>query len=319
MELIDKDGKVADSAQPFKFGFRTFEIVGKDYVLNGKKIHLFNHDSWGNCTATYEETLKTAKALKSLGYNSARGLFPVDAKDSRFENIIRACDEEGILLFVCLKGVTAKSYTLWNDPKTRVQLEKYMASAIRKWRNHPSNVMYFLSTNFLGYGLDYHPLKMADGYLPSGDKKRKAQVCLNGVEIMRKYDPDRPYFFQAGGNFGEVITSNAYFCWWPQTEKNAWPQEWSKIGKKPLHIIETSFPYVNSYFGMDRFGGNRPLFVYENAARYFGSDAYKSPDPDLLEQTAISAKGGDARTFHDIGILQKIKSRILLNKIHMFP
>ena len=161
--------------------------------------------------------------------------------------------------------------------------------------------MYFLSTNFLGYGLDYHPLKMADGYLPSGDKKRKAQVCLNGVEIMRKYDPDRPYFFQAGGNFGEVITSNAYFCWWPQTEKNAWPQEWSKIGKKPLHIIETSFPYVNSYFGMDRFGGNRPLFVYENAARYFGSDAYKSPDPDLLEQTAISSKGGDARTAaHDI-------------------
>lgn len=315
MELIDKDGKVADSAQPFKFGFRTFEIVGKDYVLNGKKIHLFNHDSWGNCTATYEETLKTAKALKSLGYNSARGLFPVDAKDSRFENIIRACDEEGILLFVCLKGVTAKSYTLWNDPKTRVQLEKYMASAIRKWRNHPSNVMYFLSTNFLGYGLDYHPLKMADGYLPSGDKKRKAQVCLNGVKIMRKYDPDRPYFFQAGGNFGEVITSNAYFCWWPQAEKNAWPQEWAKIGKKPLHIIETSFPYASSYFGMDRFGGNRPLFVYENAARYFGSDAYKSPDPDLLEQTAISAKGGDARTFHDIGILQKLKSRIISETI----
>ena len=147
MELLDKDGKVADSAQPFKFGFRSFEIVGKDYVLNGKKIHLFNHDSWGNCTATYEEALKTAKTLKSLGYNSARGLFPVDAKDSRFENIIRACDEEGILLFVCLKGVTAKSYTLWNDSKTRVQLEKYMASAIRKWRNHPSNVMYFLSTS----------------------------------------------------------------------------------------------------------------------------------------------------------------------------
>ncbi len=31
-------------------------------------------------------------------------------------------------------------------------------------------------------GLDYHPLKMADGYLPSGDKKRKAQVCLAGPD-----------------------------------------------------------------------------------------------------------------------------------------
>ncbi len=314
-ELADAGGKVVDSCEPFKFGFRTFEIDGKDYVLNGKKIHLFNHDSWGNSTATYAEAVKTARTLKELGYNSARGLFPVDAKDSHFKNIIRACDEEGLLLFVCLKGVTAKTYTLWNDPRARADLEKYMASAIRKWRNHPSNVMYFLSTNFLGYGLDYHPLKMADGYLPSGDKKRKAEVCMKGVEIMRKYDPDRPYFFQAGGNFGEVITSNAYFCWWPQTEKNAWPQEWAKIGKKPLHIIETSFPYINSYYGMDRFGGHKPLFAYENAARYFGDAAYEMPDADLFAQTELSTRGLDSRAYYDTEIMQKVKSQILSETI----
>ena len=314
-ELVGSDGKAIDSCEPFRFGFRTFEIDGKDYVLNGKKIRLFNHDSWGNSTATYEEAVKTARTLKKLGYNSARGFFPVDAKDSHFKNIIRACDEEGLLLFVCLKGVTAKTYTLWNDPKTRAGLEKYMASVIRKWRNHPSNVMYFLSTNFLGYGLDYHPLKMADGYLPSGDKRRKAEVCMSGVEIMRKYDPDRPYFFQAGGNFGEVITSNAYFCWWPQTEKNAWPQEWAKIGRKPLHIIETSFPYVNSYYGMDRFGGHKPLFAYESAARYFGDAAYEMPDPDLFAQTELSTRGLDSRAYYDTEIMQKMKSQMLSETI----
>lgn len=154
---------------------------------------------------------------------------------------MRICDEEGLLQFVNLDGVTGREFAIWNDPEVRRNLETRMAASIRRRRNHPSCVMYFLSSNFLGYGWDYHPLKMADGYLPAFQKSR-AGICSEAVKIMRKYDPSRPFFFQAGGNFGPVITSNAYFCWWPQAERNAWPEVWSTIGTKPLQHHRNRIP-----------------------------------------------------------------------------
>lgn len=315
-------GELVDEPEEIRFGFREFEIRGRDYYLNGNRIHLFNHDGWASMSSDLDEARRVARTLKKLGYNSVRTLFPVEAKDNFPANIMRVCDEEGLLQFVGLDGVTGREFAVWNDPAVRRQTEERMAGLIRRYRNHASNVMYFLSSNFLGYGWDYHPLKMADGYTPKF-QKTKYDVCMQGVEIMRKYDSSRPFFFQAGGNFGPVITNNAYFCWWPQAERNAWPEVWSKIGQKPLHIIETGFPYFRSFSGMDlKYSEPRPLFYYENLARYYGPEVYLDDDPEMLLQTARSAEGKlkewSSPVFYDSPLHQRLRSDLVRETIPLW-
>lgn len=308
----DAAGRVRDEPQPVRFGFREFEIRGRDFYLNGKKIHLFIHDEWvnGRDEASVRET---ARMFKKLGYNTIRMNF--SGQEIREENVIRACDEAGLLYLVNVNGVSGRDYALWGDPEVRAQLESRMRTKIVRWRNHASAVVWYLSINFLGYVWDYHPLKIADGYEPPGRVAQdKYRVCLEGVKILRKYDAaKRPYFFQAGGNFGEIETSNAYFCWWPQTERDAWPAEWSRIGKKPLIPIETSFPYVLSFYGMDFPGSNPPpLFYRENLARYYGPSAYAEDDQEMEAEVRRSMRDGrGGEVWYDAPALQRLKSDLL--------
>ena len=320
IRLKNKNGKVIDELPAIKFGFREFWIKGSDYYLNGLKVHLLNHDSWSVSSSDYNWCKKYVRELKSLGYNSLRGAF--NDKDLYMENILRACDEEGLLFFANIYGVSRGEFVAWNNPATKQALEKKMRAEIDFMRNHPSVIMWYLSVNFLGYGWDYHPLKMTDGYLPSFNMS-KYKACLDAVDILHKYDKSRPYFFQAGGAFGPVINSNAYFCWWPEAEMIAWPQEWSKKRPKPLHIIETSFPYWNTWAGMDiSYPGAKPFFLPENAARYFGQKAYVDLDRKWLPmlrdpygKSGASIKWDLVKNVRDIRLLQKVKSRMLINTI----
>jgi Concanavalin A-like lectin/glucanases superfamily/Glycosyl hydrolases family 2, sugar binding domain/Glycosyl hydrolases family 2 len=315
-KLKNSAGKVIDELAPVKFGFREFWIDGPDYYLNGTKIHLRNHSSWSRGSLDYKRCKEYVQAMKALGYNSIRG--PFNDKDLYMKNILRACDEVGILVFGNIYGLRSAEYTTWNNPATRSALEKKMRAEIYFMRNHASVIMYYMSVNFLGYGWDYHPKKMADGYLPSF-KKDQYEACLEGVKLMRKYDASRPYFLQAGGAFGPVINSNAYFCWWPEAEKIAWAQEWSKNPTKPLHIIETSFPYWNTWMGMDLNNpGAKPLFLVENFARYYGENAYKDFErkwlpkfDDIHGKSANSMKWGLLSYYRKLKLMYRMKARLL--------
>ncbi len=289
LDCVDADGKTLDETFPIRFGFREFRIDGKNYTLNGKTVHLFNADECINFTCDAEKVREMLRALKRFGYNAIRLSF---ARREDMSTLLRVADEEGILLMVNLIGVSGTTYAMWNSPETQAALEHQMASDIPEWNNHPSIVMWYLSVNFLGYPVDYHPLKMADGYLPPA-KADRFRVARNGERILRKYDTTRPFFYQAGGAHGPVINSNAYFCWWPQAERRTWAEEWRKIGKKPLHIIETSFPYVSSMTGMDKQfrGVSKVKFIHENAARYLGNDGYDASQ-ELVNRYSAGSRDG---------------------------
>lgn len=309
----DAAGRVRDELPPVTFGFREFEIRGRDFYLNGKKIHLFINDQWQNQT-DLASARETAKVFKRLGFNAVRMDF--GGSEDRQESIFRACDETGLLYFPNVCGVSGREFALWNDPEVRKDLESRMRGRICAWRNHACAVMWYMSINFLGYTWGNHPLKMAEGYTSPG-KEAKYRVCLEGVNFLRKYDrARRPYFFQAGCAFGEVHTSNSYFCWWPQTEREEWPEEWSKRGAKPMMPIETSFPYVRSFYGMDLLTpGVKPLFYFENLARYYGPSAYENGDPDMIAETRRPLKGREAVMWHDEPGYQRLKGDLLVDTI----
>ncbi len=321
LSLVDGSGKMVDQLEPVRFGFRDFRIDGKEYKLNGKTIHIRNHDEWTNTTNDYQWCLQFVKLLKSMGYNAFRG--PFNGKDYNLDNIVRACDEGGLLLFLNANGVSQKEYSGWDSDEVRSAMERRMEDRVERYRNSPSLVMWYLSVNFLGYAWDYHPLKMTDGYQPPF-KMDKFKVSEEGRKILEKLDPTRTFFYQAGGNFGPVINSNAYFCWLPEAEKLAWAEPWRKIGTKPLHVIETSFPYSSSFFGMDlQNPGEKPIFIYENAARYFGDEAYAArPDRAELDRFYDFSRSGYGQnkwellgTFRNYEIVGALKSRMLAESV----
>jgi len=295
--LVNSDGKVLDRLDEIPFGYREFTINGKNYELNGKVVHLRNHDEWADSTWDYPTCLAVVKNMKALGYNAFRG--PFSDKDYDLDNMIKACDEEGLLYFFDIGGVKQKEYTNWNSDETKSAMYRKMEVKVDRYRNHPSIVLWYLSVNFLGYAWDYHPLKMADGYLPCFNLD-KAAAAESAAKYLNQLDPTRPWFFQAGGNFGPIITSNAYFCWLPEAEKFAWAEPWREIGTKPLHVIETSFPYVNSFYGMDLNNpGAKPLFLTENAARFFGDQAYLGTSAKESEMTKLYRNPkADSWAFH---------------------
>ena len=309
----DAQGRVRDVLEPVRFGFREFEVRGRDFYLNGKKIHLFINDEWQNVNEP-KEMKRTAALMKSLGYNAVRMNF--NGANMRDDLIMQTCDEEGILFFPNLSGVGVRNYSRWGDPVARDEITESIRRKVERWRNHASAVMWFSSINFLVYPWDYHPLKIADGYAYPG-LREKARACEEGMETLRKNDASaRPWFFQAGGNFGPVGTSNAYFCWWPQTEREAWPEEWAKRGTKPYLPIETSFPYCQSFYGMDlEHPGVKPLFYFENLARYYGPSAYANDEAEMKAETGKSDRGREARLWYDASGLQRLKCDLLYDTL----
>jgi hypothetical protein len=315
LSLTDGDGKAIDRCLPQKFGFREFKIKGGDYLLNGNKVHLVNTDAWLNSTHDYTWCLNFVKLLKGIGYNSFRASFG-DEKNVYTDNIIKACDEAGLLVFMNAYGAFRGDFSMWNDPTVREKVERKLSSAVIKWRNHPSVVLWYLSGNQLGYAWDYHPLKQADGYLPSF-KNEFADICLETAKLLDKYDGTRTYFMQAGGSYGPIHTSNAYFCWWPLAERMEWPEEWSKRKSKPMHNIETSFPYWRAWFGCDvEYRQAKPYFLPENAARFFGIAAYEKLDPQML-QCLVDPKTKDIRDLV-LSLERQAPSLLLKTKSELF-
>ncbi len=271
--LVDGGGAVIDERPPITFGFREFWIDGADFILNGVKIHLRSDDWWYGPSSDLTWCRRWVKEIKSLGYNSVRS--PFDFKDHVYDNVLTACDEAGVLVFIEAGGVTGGSFATWGNPETKERVERRMRGVVERWGNRPSIVMWYLSTNFLGYGWDYHPLKIADGYRPT-TAAEKVTACEEGAEMLRKLDPTRIFFFQAGGCFGPIHTSNGYFGWWPLAEQMEWPEEWSRRRPKPLFMVETSFPYQEDWLGMDLSHGKpTPYLLPENAARFLGQKAYE--------------------------------------------
>lgn len=321
LSAVDAKGKTIDQLAPIRFGFRDFKIEGKNYKLNGKTIHLFNTDEWVNFANDPAENRKFLQELKRRGYNSIRLSFSM--KDDNLNSLLDIADEEGILLMVNARGIGGAEYSLWNSPEMRAKVADSMKASITEWRNHPSIVMWYLSVNFLGYSLDYHPRKMTDGYQPEQNRD-KFRVSQEGEKILLANDSTRPFFYQAGGSHGPILNSNAYFCWWPQAERRSWAEEWRAIGDKPLHIIETSFPYVSSTTGMDRQfqGKSKVRLIHENAARYLGNDAYDASQKLVNDYVEGSREGKSffgvtlaSSHFRNFKTFGKVRNYLLLDTI----
>src|SRR5207244_3173604 len=218
VSLVDAKGQPLDTYYPVRFGFREFRIDGRDFYLNGTRIHLsavpLDNAQIGARTATYEATRETLKRLQSFGinffYTHNYGCEP--GSHVSFAEVLRAADDVGML--VAFSQPHFGHYD-WKAPDAD-RANGYARHAefyVRAAQNHPSVVAYAMSHNATGYEEDMNPHMMDGRKDPRvGDtwSSNNAKSALRAEAIVKGFDPGRIVYHHSSGNLGSMHTVNFY-------------------------------------------------------------------------------------------------------------
>ena len=153
--LYSMSVKIGDEEEVQTFGFRWFgpEGVGKDamFRLNGKRIVLRSAISWGwwPVTGTIplpEYAAKQIKAAKDFGMNMLNF-----HRHMGQDIVLQEADKQGLLYYAEPGGFISGS----QSPEGRVIAKERVRRMVKKFRSHPSLVIYNL-INELGLGREQH-------------------------------------------------------------------------------------------------------------------------------------------------------------------
>lgn len=281
-----RDGKLLDCYKE-NFGFREFAVVGKDFHLNGKKVHLqplhnfFEGDSGGS-----REAISNAiDAMMACNFNTME-LWPWEQSNRQSDHSrplwAKIADEKGFLIFYPAHGqyrfVNGKSGGDWGDKETK----KWMEIADKQWRevrNSPSVVAFMTIPNAVSITDDNNPYRMGNNSRLNGnaDWLERVNVARKMVSWLKQLDETRPVATHDGANNGDFHAMNNYLDFIPLQEREEWLSEWAYSGSIPYMAIEFGTPFICN-FQRDRSNPYRawqsePLLV-EFTAIYFGEKSY---------------------------------------------
>lgn len=291
VSLLDAVGKLIDAALPARFGFREFWIDGRDFYLNGTRLHLSAMPidnaqvSAGACT--YAAVTETLARMNSYGinfvYTHNYGCDP--GSHLAFNELLRACDDAGVLVSFSQPHF---SHYDWKAPDADAangyarQAEYYVHVA----QNHPSVVFYSMSHNATGYTGDMDP-ELIDGISDPRDtwSRNNVKSAMRAEAIVRKLDPSRIVYHHASGNLGPMWNCNFYPNFVPIQELSDWFEHWSTAGQKPAFTCEYGAPftwdwsmYRGWYKGQRAFGSAAVQWEFcfaEWNSQFLGDSAFK--------------------------------------------
>lgn len=289
VRLEDADGTVLDEAHPFRFGFREFEIRGGDFYLNGNKTHLRGQSSpsfsYPNRNTDPLIIREWFSEIQRAGANTVRDYSYGMNTGRRFwakDNVFDIADEMGVMWFAHLPDLR-NVLPGWDREEVREGYRRRIASYVRRYRNHPSVIMWQQTFNLAAYVGDIAPFMLDTDYFPDEPRYReRARIAREAEAMLREIDPSLPILQHASGNLGEMYTTMTYLGFdLPLQEREEWPLRWSLRKHKPLMVVETGFPCILSYYRAR--AGNKTLqqvyasepLVAEYTAMYLGERAYE--------------------------------------------
>ena len=259
--LLDTDGFLLDQFLPIEFGFREFWIEGRDFMLNGRRIHLRAlHNVSLNAFADQacrERAEATCGRMQEYGFNFLiTGNYNFTPGEVGYiDGLMEAADRTGMLMSFSLPHVKDFQWKL-DDSGCRERYRTLTEWLIRRVCNHPGVVLYAMNHNATGYYGDQNPLKMDGIYAPdplwreSGENpsavKRREQALM-AAEIATQLDPTRPVYHHQSGNLGSMHTVNIYLNWAPRQERSDWLAHWAEAGCKPMFFVEWGLPHISSW------------------------------------------------------------------------
>lgn len=333
--LADENGKVLDRSFPLRFGFREFTIDGRDFMLNGKRIHLRAlHSANINGTAdvaSIEGCRTTCRRLKDHGFNFLiTGNYRFGPGDvSYMDALFDACDETGVLAAFSLPHAKDFGWKL-DSPEQSSRYRSLCEWLVRRAQNHPSIILYSMNHNATGYYGDQNPARMDGVYepayppTPATDPKappRPDTRMRNRIQahiaagIAKSLDPTRPVYHHQSGNLGDLYTVNIYLNWAPLQERSDWLGHWSNHGRKPMFFVEWGLPHISSW---SSFRG--PAFIWRNpalqqiwdsefAAAYLGDRAYEMTESKIASMKWEEELWAKGEPFYWSNLIRHLKSQ----------
>ncbi len=293
LTLRDSGGKMLDELAPEEFGFREFTISGRDFLLNGKKIHLRSIASsitkQGADRNTPEAVELLAERMKEIGFNHAIG-YNYNFNPglvTRLDALHSGLSKHGILTSFTLPHPAGFEWKL-DDPEVEAAYRAQCEFLIRRYQNVPGIILYAATHNATGYSGDQNPLRIDGSYSPDPfmketqpDQYRKRRMALRAGEIANEIDPTRPVYHHESGNLGALFTINCYLNWASRQERSDWFEHWEKEGVKPLFLMEWGMPHVASWSSWRgpafiwRSPGLQCTWIDEYNAAILGEKAYR--------------------------------------------
>jgi beta-galactosidase len=284
-------------AQPF--GFREFWIEGRKFFLNGTEFRLrpnLHSDTWQGGTVEVSDRL--IDNYVKAGFNITE-MWPWNHDERgrwHFRELFsERADLKGFPIMAPALDITPIAWSeQWNNRQMIDRWKARMTAEMRRYRNHPSVLMWATSPNYFGNGDDQNPRrigrKKVEGTLGSVEDQRlraKTPLGNEAFAAMKSADPTRPVMVHQGGTFGDVYSLNSYLNMIPLQEREEWISEWSKTGEMPYMVVEFGTP-LHATMMRNRQGFNKVIvsepWMTEFAAMYFGKQAYE------LETTAYKGK-----------------------------
>jgi len=250
VELVE-DGRTLDAAHPVRFGFREFWIDGRDFYLNGSRVHLravpIDSAQIRPGTATYEAACGTIRRHQMLGFNAVYthnyGCTP--GSHIGFDGMLKAGDDTGMLL--CFSLPSMRAYD-WSTEEAVAAYRRHLEWYVRQAQNHPSVIMFSQNHNVLAFSDDQNPqrapLPLPEA-LPDWYRRRNAQMW-DRIAILREFDTAHPVYNHSGPA-PDIYTVNCYLNWVPMQERAEWFQHWAREGRHALFLVEYGEPLIFSY------------------------------------------------------------------------
>lgn len=282
LQVRDASGALLDESHPASFGFREFAFGSNQFLLNGKRFHLFyNSGSGDSFGLRYDAHLDPARArlsvaaVKACGYNAIliENQYNKDMAEwytgkspTWQDNLLDACDELGMAAILLVPEY---------DEFTREADYRLAATRILEWSgNHPSVLLYLNDFNKTHYALCQHPAMVNDyAYKPRGREAARRNI-LKGDAVWASIDPTREIFHNAGGNLTKLYTTMHYMSFGlPLQEREDWPSQWLRTNL--FMDSEFGLPYAGQFLDFDQSAVHRSKFLLtEHAARFLGDGAY---------------------------------------------
>jgi beta-galactosidase len=296
-----------------KFGFREFWIEGRDMFLNGVPIRLRPapvHEQWNNVAGDRESIQGVLKGLRGYGFNIGE-MWPYTAQrrgQHHFTPVhYDVADRQGFLLMGSAGNINdyiGWGSGRWNSPQAKAEWESLTREELRRYRNHPSIVLWSTSANSFGHGHDQHPLAIGRSLEESGlkwneEQWKRARLMQSGLDYMKQLDPTRSSFVHQS-SIGDIWAVNSYLNFIPLQEAEEWLTYWAKSGTKPYLPIEFGAPFNTSLMrGRGHFGHGEESepWLSEFMAIYLGPESYRMETPEYRKAMREKFKGEQHYSF----------------------
>ena len=318
---LEVTGPGISDIYPERFGFREFWVDGKKFFLNGQEIRLRPTVLTNEAPWTIAGIDGYIDGIRKAGFNIIEQQpINLEERGSSSQNREIWCeqaDEKGFLTIgdtVDFGSYISKDkQIIWFNPGVKESLRARLEVDTRRYRNHPSVVMYTTTANRFGQFQDQNPrtVGVREITFPLHPFQLPDQLpaALDAMNVIRAVDPTRPVYSHASDQVGDVYTVNTYLDLIPLQEREEWLSNYAEKGDMPFMAVEFGLPLANPTMQQGRNGygnasGTQPLET-EFCAIYLGPDAYRMEPADYRSAILTKFDGRFWTSFHGSTVLSQ--------------